>query len=361
MFRSIQGLRGIAAVLVVFHHYRGILLVMNEHGVADIPFIVNWGNLEIFGAIGVPIFFVVSGFVMGIQAFDPGLRGALEFGAKRIARIVPSYWLLTLLAVPIFAVGDANLILKSLFFVAETPVSHPIIGPGWSLEYEMFFYLLFAGLVVGNVAGSAVRGMILLTLILGFMVLVNGITDGAWFNKFGSPMVLEFCAGMLIAKTYRLESVFVFSRLFLLIGLALTGYALMGTGLSWPTMRSLWSAVAFFLVIGLVCEEHRGRVWLKSGFFQVLGVASYAIYLIHQPLSALSFPYFLWRWKWHQAFDPNIALFLMCAWACAVGVAYCYLVERRMSGATRRWLLKLVNSAAVRFGTSPRGATEQRQ
>lgn len=360
MFYSIQGLRGIAAVLIVFHHYGEIFPVMHKHGVADIPLIYTWGNLEHFGAIGVPIFFVISGFVIGLQSFDSGARGVLEFSARRFARIVPSYWLLTLVAVPIMNTWDIELILKSLFFVAGGPANRPIIGPGWSLEYEMFFYLLFAVLVVGNIAGTAARGMILLTLVLGSMVLVQHLTGGEWFSKYGSPMVLEFCAGLLIAKTYKLDRVSALSGVLLLVGIALALCSLLVPDMPKTTTRPLWSTTAFFLVLGLVGEEHLGRAWLGNNILQVLGLSSYAIYLIHQPLSSLSFRYMLWHWKWHQAVDPNIALLLMCAWACIAGVVYYYLIERGLSAATRRWLLKWIDLTAVRFrpsesSSAPRG------
>ncbi|TGR91107.1 hypothetical protein EN834_35840, partial [bacterium M00.F.Ca.ET.191.01.1.1] len=54
------------------------------------------GNLAVFGAVGVPIFFVISGLVIGLQRFETGAAGIYDFMAKRLARIAPLYWVMTL-------------------------------------------------------------------------------------------------------------------------------------------------------------------------------------------------------------------------------------------------------------------------
>jgi len=120
----------VAATSVIFRH---------------IPF-AGWGGF------GVDIFFVVSGFVMCYVSF----LDSRAFLIKRIIRIVPLYWFGTL---GVFAVAllspallhntsaDWNHLLKSLLFIPYMREDHtirPVLFLGWTLEYEAFFYVVFA-------------------------------------------------------------------------------------------------------------------------------------------------------------------------------------------------------------------------
>src|SRR5689334_1829518 len=95
-FRSIQGLRGVAATLVVCFHYRQLFGTLELNGAGSVPGFLLLGNLASFGSVGVSIFFVISGFVIGLYRFQPGRQATVRFAAKRLRRILPLYWLLTL-------------------------------------------------------------------------------------------------------------------------------------------------------------------------------------------------------------------------------------------------------------------------
>ncbi|MCR5875270.1 acyltransferase [Phenylobacterium sp. J426] len=141
--RSIQYLRGIAAFAVLVFH------AAERAG----------GHFGV-GAAGVDVFFVISGFIMWVvtcrKTPSPG-----DFLMRRVQRIVPLYWAATLLVVGVaLAIPGSfpNLqvsfeaLLKSLFFVPYHDAGGliaPLIVPGWTLNYEMFFYLLFAGGLFG--------------------------------------------------------------------------------------------------------------------------------------------------------------------------------------------------------------------
>ena len=73
-FRSVQGLRAIAALLVVMVHYGGAFGELEKAGQGQRAWFLTLGNLDIFGSIGVPIFFVISGLVIGLQPFEPAWR-----------------------------------------------------------------------------------------------------------------------------------------------------------------------------------------------------------------------------------------------------------------------------------------------
>lgn len=322
MFYSIQGLRAVAAILVVVHHYNEVLLTLAKHGLGEAPALMTLGHMKIFGAVGVPVFFVISGFVMGLQRFEQGREGTWQFTAKRIARVAPIYWAVTLVFAFLHPVYTTDHVVRSLLFLAGKPV----VGPGWTLEYEMFFYLAFAGVVVTGLFGG--RVLATCALIGGFIILA---TIGA-----ASPIILEFCAGLVAAYTYK--HIGRFGPLVAVVGVVVFAASTVSFTHSWPVIRTMWSAGSFLVVLGLAASEYRGFAIMKSGLFQVLGAASYSIYLVHMPLVLAGNKYPLWIWHWHLYADPHIALFVMVAVAAAAGVLVHYAVEKRLT----RWTLTLL-------------------
>lgn len=141
---NLQILRGIAALLVVFFHFKEYLNFTN----------LKLGDLLFQkGSIGVPVFFVISGFIMVYTTSKTNsentLQNVITFFKKRIVRIIPLYYFLTILWI-IFCGGTAIYfsenscrLLYSLLFLPyrEAP---PVLFLGWSLNFEMFFYFIFA-------------------------------------------------------------------------------------------------------------------------------------------------------------------------------------------------------------------------
>ena len=144
----LQAMRGVAALAVVMTHARFQLQNTPMWGAAD-----RWlGPAE----SGVDLFFVISGFVMVYTTRnDPGgLRSAKSFAIKRLSRVWPAYAVITIVAALLnhgaSLFSDTTYqcdILKSLFFI---PTSYgqlygrPILVQGWTLNFEMYFYLVMA-------------------------------------------------------------------------------------------------------------------------------------------------------------------------------------------------------------------------
>ena len=138
---GIQVLRAIAALMVVTQHSR--------HSVPGSEF------LPLFGGAGVDIFFIISGFVMSYTSpiIGGGMKAKLKaadiFFRKRLARIVPLYWLaLAWVARRDFSTPNNHLV-EDFLFIPHFHYLHPtwlspIIIQGWTLNYEMFFYFVFA-------------------------------------------------------------------------------------------------------------------------------------------------------------------------------------------------------------------------
>jgi exopolysaccharide production protein ExoZ len=272
--RSIQYLRGVAAVGVLCFH--AALRSGHQFGV---------------GAAGVDIFFVISGFIMEVVTARRPVTPA-RFMVHRLERIVPLYWIATLAVVGAAVLvpslfpalkPDLSRIVLSLVFAPHRDVAGlaaPIITAGWTLNYEMFFYVIFAGTLLAPPWARALllSALLALLVIAGWLVHPSGVIAATYTN----PLLLEFVAGVWIAKAWSRGWV-VSSRwgaLALAAGVAaLTATAVAGTDID--TDRLLfWGAPAMLIVVGAIGVEAHGGLprWppVKS-----IGDASYSTYLVH--------------------------------------------------------------------------------
>lgn len=274
---SIQYLRAVAALMVVFYH-------ANRWA---------WRDFDI-GAAGVDIFFIISGFVLWTSISERPL-GPFAFLGRRLARVAPLYWILTLL------VSLAALIWPGLFFEAHPTVGHvvlslafiqhfnpagrpfPVISAGWSLNYEMIFYLVMAG------ALFLPRARRFVGLILGLMAVVafGFLYHPAYFLG-ANPMFLQFAAGAVVAEIALKDRLPRRWAGYLAIGLGVAGFAIASRfDLFEHLWRPLfWGAPALLLVAGSVTVERAGRL-PNIEVLRALGDASYSIYLCHVIITEL--------------------------------------------------------------------------
>ncbi len=285
--RRIDGLqlgRAVAVTLVAVAHG-----VAHRYGHAPGPF-------RMAGLYGVILFFVISGFIMtyttGTGRFDPR-----QFLDRRIRRVIPIYYVtnavllaVVLLAPSLFArtTFEPTHFLKSLLFIpAYDPSGSGEIWPffklGWTLNYEMFFYAVFAALFAFTLL---VRLSILTVLFVG-LVLVGASADissaiprfytqaiilpfvaGAWLGAFdlrgrtSLPPVVAW--GLLVASS-------------IVVGILAMGHG--GSPEAVPVQLSLTlcCAVQIAAVVSLVDGGNRRL----PAFVLLLGDASYSIYLTH--------------------------------------------------------------------------------
>ncbi len=244
---SIQVLRALAAFMVAIHHVQPDAAILAAR--AGLSFtrsdILPW-------MAGVDIFFVVSGFIMVHASQDLfGREGASRlFLKRRLARIVPLYWAMTtllllvgLMVPAVLNSGAPNLrqILGSYLFwpvVSTQGMVQPVYSLGWTLNYEMLFYVLFAaGLMLP-------RRWILpaVAFVLALLVAAESLKGPLLlpFGFWGQPIVLEFAAGMGIAvlrqKGLRLHGA-------LRIAVAMVGAALLVAAAHFPGADGAWSSV----------------------------------------------------------------------------------------------------------------------
>ena len=293
---AIQILRAIAAISVSIGHAQAFIgIPMERQGQ-----IFGWNFLLPWGA-GVDLFFVISGFIMVYSSerlfAAPG--GAKVFGWRRLSRIVPLYWcamvlLLIKMAVLHKPMPDAAGVVTSFFFIPwdtqGTGVPRPIYDLGWTLNYEMFFYTVFA-LCIGlrrEMTVALVSVCLSAAVIFGALFPAHNPQLFFWTQ----PIVLEFVLGMGLALLVR--NGFTLPKLARYALIALGAAAFLHDFLNsvsqprlWLTPNDFlrvvgWGVPAAMIVAGCVLKKSErlgDNVFVRSG--KLLGDASYALYLCH--------------------------------------------------------------------------------
>tara|TARA_R110000751_G_scaffold172928_3_gene279371 strand:+ start:85078 stop:86103 length:1026 start_codon:yes stop_codon:yes gene_type:complete len=316
--------RGLAALAVVAHHA----------GQASDAFTSqHFGRWFGAGALGVDFFFVLSGFIIyHVHHRDPrSLNAAQRFLGKRLRRIYVPYLpiALTMIAAYTFFPGisqgnrDWGLFTSLTLLPSGSP---PVLSVAWTLVFEMIFYLFFLVFFFTRHFWWLVSAWVTATAIFALYGLAD-IFNIAPINVILHPLTLEFVAGMIAAM--------LFSRL------PPTAWAI-------PTLLGLGLAVAYYmtsdadrvffglalapLVLGMALAESHFGYRLPAPAL-LLGAASYAIYLVHNPLQSLVARVF-------RDLDNWVLTFTACCLAgMAIGVAYHLLFERPV--------LKLLSSRSL--------------
>ncbi len=281
---SIQVLRGIAVSMVVLYHTYAVQ--QKYFGSNQLPDIFS------LGFWGVDIFFVVSGFVMYKSVYRQRSKDSpLSFLMARVTRIYPAYWVVTLV---IFAAaqfsptlinssyeGTPSLLRSLLLFPDHTL---PWLNVGWSLIYEMWFYLLlFFLLALGR------RAMpLILAIYAGLLVATGGIDDrGPTVELISDPLVLEFLSGFLIGSVYfntedhrRQGFLFCISLVAIVPIVHLMGTASINVPESLERFSTFGLLAASITAVALLIDGAIERTMLLQPVVAI-GEASYSIYLTH--------------------------------------------------------------------------------
>ncbi|MEL6379921.1 MAG: acyltransferase [Pseudomonadota bacterium] len=299
---NIQGLRGLAALLVFVAH-----LVGGERDYGGGPQTLLPSFLEI-GVTGVDLFFVISGFVMvyvtwpASQSSDSGKTSsalrrqmALKFLTRRISRIYPFYWFVTALLLLLYGgkyvlFGEATPLHAPVRAVLLFPADAlPIVPVGWTLIHEMYFYLVMALALV-----------LPLRLLPGVLLLWgSGIaiaygaglhTTNAWTMVIVSPLTYEFLLGAAVAFltlkgiTHHAGPVLVIALCWLACLLGPLGGALFPDAVTNHGIRTLIFAMPFALLVYAAVGLEWRLDWQVPRWAGALGDASYALYLVHIPV-----------------------------------------------------------------------------
>lgn len=302
---SIQYLRGVAALLVVLQHSTGRA----------------YGDALWFGNIGVDIFFVISGFIMWLVGENDT---PLSFILKRILRVAPLYWLATLLFVFLHP-SPIIQTLKSLAFVpyrdAVGAIS-PLLTPGWTLNYEMFFYAAFAAVLFAPLRFrlAGITGVLAALVVVGRL----HVFSQAPLHVYTSPLIMEFLAGIWLCVAWRSGSLPKWLVVAVPAGLVL-----------WVALRAIpyvedlrpiaFGIPAAFIVTGVLASN-----MLRVKLLKIIGDASYSIYLFHPFVIGV-----LWRFLPHM--PPAAMVVVMVAVSAIVGVGIFFGLEQPLVNLVHNW------------------------
>jgi len=338
-FKSIQVLRAVAAIGVLTLH--AATEKVTHMGGEPGPF-----RNFLLGAAGVDLFFVISGFVMvySSESLFGRTEGPRTFFLRRLARIAPLYWAVTVaIILYIYTVHGAKLweiyspasLIASFLFWPYPRIdgfAFPVHLLGWTLNFEMFFYAVFAFAILlpRRVAIPAVS--------IAFVALAAAgryLSLPLPFLFWANPIIVEFCYGMAIALIYREGFRLPPAAAWALGIAACAAYASAYAPINeWRVLY--WGLPGAALVAACALSAHTWRPGPAGRFFGLLGDASYSLYLVHP----LTFP--LVRWTIGRFFVGTDAGWVYAAIAYAAAIAAsvaCYLAfERPITRALQRRL-----------------------
>jgi exopolysaccharide production protein ExoZ len=288
---NVQALRAIA-VMMVFAVHVGNPFGFEPRYLGGAS-LLGWVNLP--GQAGVDLFFVISGLIMTVTTWNAasGLPAARKFMSRRVRRIYPIYWVVSLLVLAIYLVSPTLVnshsthtpeLLQSFTLLPQPGL--PLLAVGWTLTYEMYFYLIFAvALLVGRrwlLPILGVWGVITFTL---SMLVDASTTSSPWLHILSNPLSFEFVLGVGVGYLVMSRPPIAPGRLLAAGVVAFVAAAALAGELfsveidAWYRTLTLGPAAAL-IVLGAIGLEKR-RTFVAPQRLQFVGDASYSIYLWH--------------------------------------------------------------------------------
>ena len=292
---ALTSLRFFAALYVMLFHFGAGFAERAELSEFIVTFLHN-------GWFGVSTFFVLSGFILAYTYREgvAGPRSLFDFAVARVARLYPVYVLALIVALPLLASelefwpAAKTLLLVQSWGSVESSAGNYWLTPAWSLSVETFFYVLFPSLMyalrrIGRVqAWIGIMVVAVLMVVLESPLLRPAMTPPtffSWLTYVPLPIyrLPEFIYGVLLCKLFLSASgssrpiqssiVAVGVLLIFLLGVAQGPLLSVGT-------------LLVGVLIYLLAKKADGFVTriMSSRVLVALGGASYAIYLLHEPI-----------------------------------------------------------------------------
>ena len=280
---SIDALRAVAALIVLFAH--AWPAVMGNDGYVGAGFF-NFLNDAVFqrGQLGVTLFFVISGYVIPPSLIRHSQGNLRRFAIARFMRLYPAYWLsagvfVLLIGMP----AESQIVWFNLTMIQRLFSVPDLIGIYWTLFIELIFYGLtalfftFGWLATGRKVGLIVIAFLALTIVSAALRRASDLPLPAGTMMF---LCLMFFGTWLRLGTYDNRRLTWATTLFLaglLVSAALLYYPdRFGAPWYMHFSRYLWAVILFLIGVKVLKAQ--------CGWLTYLGVISYSIYLLHQPI-----------------------------------------------------------------------------
>jgi exopolysaccharide production protein ExoZ len=273
--RNLQGLRLYAAIPVVLYHTK-----------------FNLPGIRPIGIFGVHLFFLLSGYIMASICDGD----STAFAKRRLIRIVPLYWTLTLMLYlvawkfPHLMNATRALpseLVKSLLFVPfakSNGLYQPILFVGWTVNCEMFFYMMLSLAVLIHRRRAALVGAAIMLSVMGFCSILS--SESAIAKFYSNSVLLECLLGLLSYYCVRYATQWLTPAMKpALLTAALGTMVLLPAIEEWQMFYHLPAVVRYgplcFVLICSVCLLASLGADIKPGAIVLLGDASYVMYLTH--------------------------------------------------------------------------------
>lgn len=289
-FTYIDGLRGFAALSVMFFHF--YVLLSKKGQVQVFPKLIHAYFMH--GNLGVQIFFVLSGFVIAHSIWKEGITWSYvgNFALRRSLRLDPPYWIIIVLTyialyftksgavespIKSISIGDA---LLNFFYLDKLAGVQFIVSVGWTLQIEIQFYLCFILLLFLiekvknkiNPDANIVLWIVFVPLfLLGCAIQYKfiSITQEGLFLPYWSMFFIGTVSCWVIDKRIHFVWIVIF------VGLMLLANRITG--------ENNGSLLAILVAITILIAAYFDKLctWLSNPIIQYFGVRSYSIYLVH--------------------------------------------------------------------------------
>jgi len=334
IIREIDGFRAIAIGMVILHHLLALYLQnTGRFGYVLIP--AAWSTLRAADPViralypsflGVQLFFVISGFVLGLPFARHYLRGHKKpqpraYFLRRVTRLEPPY----ILAATVFFVArcfTGNVLDLLPHFVATLFYSHSILygapsvieGIFWSLEVEVQFYILAPLLaMLFSIRNAVARRFVLVAIIYGWAMLASQVT-AVTSSRLSLTLVgygHYFMAGFLLVEVYLSwleDRAFTPSELwdFVAVACGVALNAVYWTNQSW---RYVWTMP--FIIVLLYVALFRGRFGgplMRARPVYLIGGMCYTTYLYHIGLLGILSAQSMKLWNASIPFAADLAV-----------------------------------------------------
>lgn len=272
-----------------------------------------------------------------------------QFALNRVIRIVPMYWGLTIALFAVAFVAPSllqntradwgELVLSLLFIPFEKSggLVQPLLFLGWTLNYEMFFYALFAlSLFIGSAHKrvAVMSGTLILLVLFGQIVRPASVVAAFYTN----PILLEFLYGVMIGAYY-LKTKNAPPRLAVAVGALAVAALLLAVQFTvapdWDRSLS-WGIPAALIVLGSLILEAHGFVYRGKSLL-LLGAASYMLYLTH-PFAFIPIDKLAKRVGMIEGNQIFLVIIIELAVTVAIGIAVHLWLERPVTEYIRRRL-----------------------
>lgn len=314
-----------------------------------------------YGQYGVDLFFVISGFIITVTTASR--PSAITFFWKRVIRIVPLYWTVTLAYATVELLkpsllrsaggGFSHLAFSLLFIPAYHPKFTTDIWPtviqGWSLNYEMLFYSIFGACLLAPARWVAFTAIAVLSLFVAIGQLAPMTNPIAL--TLTSTLLLEFSFGIVTGIVF-LRSKASSTLLLSISFIAIASVCLLFELADFVVWRPLLWGSIFGFVLSLVLYFEQTGVQFARKLPIKIGDASYSIYLTHFAVIAL-----LRMALGHlslnvsQAWAPAWQL-LAIASACSLGLLVHLRIEKPLTERLAAALNRHIRTSVSRQGTA---------